>query len=332
MHTNYRKQRPPYGFHFFDPPAAEKLDQLSRRMKDHLNQEGYQAVIPSTLDYPETFQAYESFDSFHLRDSRGEDLFLRSDSTAQVIKGFANLIERTSLNTDTKEHKFYYLLPVFRDVRKSYPHLREVMQLGVETIGFPEERSIPMLVELAHLILRDICAHEHSILLGDIQVFLALQEYFQADFLREVVIQRDAPQLAKAFVAQPGNIWSAETAGKLSRLLLYSQPVDQWKGEWGALKEGATEKQLPLLSELEKAMEPGRTMAGELSKKSIPVRWEPLLARKVDYYTGLIFEGYLEGTARPSLRGGSYDRLVERYRSEGASAAGFAFDISALFV
>ncbi len=346
MHTNYRKRRPPYGFHFYDPAAAARLERLSRGIKDLLDKEGYRAVIPSTVDYPETFHAYESFDSFHLRDSRGEDLLLRSDATAQVIKGYANLMERSALQNgdstdqspENSEQKFYYLMPVFRDARKSYPHLREIYQLGVETIGHRSEESIPMLVDLAHRVLRDICDHEHIILLGDVAVYRTLEAHISHESLRDVLIRRDAPELAGLFTAHAATQanWSPEAAGRLARALLYSVTAleaPEWDKLWGAIcSEAENNVQKEFLADMEESMKQSRGLAEELRQNSIPLRWEPLLIRKVDYYSGIIFEGFLKDISMPALRGGAYDHLVEKYRPESASAAGFALDISAFLL
>ena len=128
MEETFRKKRPPYGFRFLDSDTTRNLENTRRRIQDLLNEKNFQPVTPATIDFPETFREYENYSSFTLRDSRGEDLWLRSDATVQVMKGFTNLIERTS--GQTTDANYYYFLPVFRDIRKNYPTNREVYQVG----------------------------------------------------------------------------------------------------------------------------------------------------------------------------------------------------------
>ena len=50
------------------------------------------------------------------------------------------------------------------------------------------------------------------------------------------------------------------------------------------------------------------------------------MVHQIDYYTGVVFRGFVEGAGRPVLSGGRYDRLVERFGGR-AEATGFAVDV-----
>ena len=47
------------------------------------------------------------------------------------------------------------------------------------------------------------------------------------------------------------------------------------------------------------------------------------LSGEMEYYNGLVLQGYLQGAARPVLRGGRYDLLARKF-TPGAGAVGFA--------
>jgi ATP phosphoribosyltransferase regulatory subunit len=53
------------------------------------------------------------------------------------------------------------------------------------------------------------------------------------------------------------------------------------------------------------------------------VRLDLSLAGDMEYYNGLVFQGYLQGVPRPLLKGGRYDLLIRKF-TPGASAVGFA--------
>ena len=53
------------------------------------------------------------------------------------------------------------------------------------------------------------------------------------------------------------------------------------------------------------------------------VRLDLSLAGEMEYYNGLVFQGYLQGLPRPLLKGGRYDLLMQKF-TPGAGAIGFA--------
>ena len=59
------------------------------------------------------------------------------------------------------------------------------------------------------------------------------------------------------------------------------------------------------------------------------VRFDLGMVHQIDYYTGVVFRGYVEGAGEAVLSGGRYDRLVEIFGRE-APATGFAVDVDAV--
>ena len=51
------------------------------------------------------------------------------------------------------------------------------------------------------------------------------------------------------------------------------------------------------------------------------------LVHDIDYYTGLVFRGYMEGAGEPVLTGGRYDNLASAFGPD-APATGFAVNVS----
>ena len=56
------------------------------------------------------------------------------------------------------------------------------------------------------------------------------------------------------------------------------------------------------------------------------------LVNPLNYYNGLVFQGFAEGISEPVLSGGRYDQLARRFMPEypGAGAIGFALDMETL--
>lgn len=53
------------------------------------------------------------------------------------------------------------------------------------------------------------------------------------------------------------------------------------------------------------------------------------IVQKIDYYTGIVFRGYIEGVGIAVLSGGRYDSLYCNY-GKSRNACGFTVDISAI--
>ena len=74
-----------------------------------------------------------------------------------------------------------------------------------------------------------------------------------------------------------------------------------------------------------------RALYGELSAAGYggAVRFDLGMVHQIDYYTGVVFRGYVEGAGAPVLSGGRYDKLCEAF-GRPAPATGFAVDVDAV--
>ena len=63
--------------------------------------------------------------------------------------------------------------------------------------------------------------------------------------------------------------------------------------------------------------------AETLEKAGGVIRLDMTLAGEMEYYNGLVFQGYLKALPRPLLKGGRYDLLMQKF-TPGAGAIGFA--------
>ena len=59
------------------------------------------------------------------------------------------------------------------------------------------------------------------------------------------------------------------------------------------------------------------------------VRFDLGMVHQIDYYTGVVFRGYVEGAGDAVLSGGRYDNLVGVFGRE-AQAIGFSVDVDAM--
>ncbi len=64
-------------------------------------------------------------------------------------------------------------------------------------------------------------------------------------------------------------------------------------------------------------------LAPTLGQAGGSIRLDLTLAGEMEYYNGLVFQGYLKALPRPLLKGGRYDLLMQKF-TPGAGAIGFA--------
>jgi len=324
--NDYQKYRVPYGFSFLGVEQTKTLQDKTRKAQQILLDNNYQRVMPSTLDYPETFQDFENYDSFQLRDGLGQDLALRNDVTVQVIKGFSNQMEVHEKSSD--EIDLYYTVPVFKDIKRSYPTFREVYQIGAESIGVTSEKAVLKHIKIAHRILTECFDEKPIFLIGDIQAFQLFQKEYNDIDLREIIRNKDSYSFTE-ILNQKG--WTYQNAMEFSHLMLFSPEIEEWNERWNALLEKIVDPKITaLMKKLENIFNNFSKEILSLNENKISIHWEPFLIRKTEYYTGLIYEGYIRNLSFPPLRGGTYDNLVNEYSNSNMPASGFALDVSSI--
>ena len=239
-------------------------------------------------------------------DLDGRLLALKPDVTLSIAK--------TARPAKGETLKYYYTENVYRPSAESRT-FREIGQMGLEYIGAVGQAGVEEVLRLA---LESLAAAGSDFILevshmGYLTALLdaaGIPETARRSVL-EHLRHKNAHELRGAALAAGA---SAPQAEKLTALLALS-------GEYGAtLKKAEALAETPemaaaaqQLAALEKAVAPwgGR------------VRLDLSLAGDMEYYNGLIFQGYLAGVPRPLLKGGRYDLLMQKF-TPGAEAIGFA--------
>ena len=325
MDTNYRKKQLPYGFSFADVSETKYLKEKSYRAEQILIKADYQPILPSTLDFQETFEVFGREDIFHLKDHLGDRLALRNDVTIQVIKGFCHQLERDSIQPEIS--RYFYQVPVFIDVQRNYPFLREVQQIGAEMIGADTVMAICELVSLADEILNKAFSTPYYLILGDVRIFKAVQEEFPENDLRGIISKRDLHSLGSEMIRSG---WRKDDAFHFAYNLLYCKGDRELFKTLNELSSKMKGRKKEFLEMILSKLKPLKLLKNKLKRLNIPANLDPLILRKPKYYTSFIFEGYIPKFASPPLRGGAYDDIISVYSHQDYNASGFALDISSI--
>ena len=241
-------------------------------------------------------------------DTDGKLLALKPDVTLSIVKNSQNDAETVQ--------KLYYNENVYR-ISKNTHTFKEIMQTGLECIGDIDVYSTAEVVLLAAKSLEAV--NERYILdishLGVLSALMA-QARVSEDGKKKLIrcIGEKNPHGVKAICADEGA--GEDLAEKLVSLIgAYGKPCKVLP-KLRALNAGA---------EAEKAIDELETITDALEKIGYGGRLniDFSVVNDMNYYSGIVFRGFIDGIPEGILSGGRYDKLMKKMgRTTGA--VGFA--------
>lgn len=249
-----------------------------------------------------------------LIDRSGKIMVMRPDCTAPIAR-----VAATKLQAMPLPQRLYYDQTVFRSGAEHRGGSSEIAQCGVELIGAAGGKADLEMVALAVDALRSCGAARFHVELGHAGFFRALAARMDMD--GETVEQMRQLIEGKNFAAlndllEPYQGRSAYAALKrLSRLFGGVEVLDEAEALAG--EHETLEYLRSLWTELEAA------------GYGNYLRFDLGLVHQIDYYTGVVFRGYVEGAGNAVLSGGRYDGLAAAF-GRSAPATGFAIDVDAV--
>jgi ATP phosphoribosyltransferase regulatory subunit len=274
-----------YGYQFYKAADFEPYD-LYRENKNFLPDH-------SVLTFP---------------DREGRLMALKPDVTISVAK---------DVKEDEVSRKLFYSEHVFRrDPGAS--QFREIKQMGLEYIGALSGYAEAEVLSLACQSLDTIGGQEYFLSISHMGYIAALMdELALAEATRDnllLAIRRKSA--ADIVMATEGAGLSAEQRQALASLI--DLPADYKL----ALAKMA---QICLNQQMRQALDELSAVLASLTVWGLTgrIRLELSLLNDLEYYNGIVFQGYLRGLPRAVLSGGRYDNLLQRF-GKSQAALGFA--------
>ena len=239
-------------------------------------------------------------------DLDGRLLALKPDVTLSIAK--------TAQPAPGETLKYYYHENVYRPSAESHT-FKEISQMGLELLGEVKEPEVRQTVCLAARSLEQmgqpwVLEISHMGYLFGLFDALGVPEAARPGLL-ETLRAKNIHELRAA--AKAAGLSDAD-ANALTALLSLS-------GEYAvALPKAAA---LCRNARMEAAVAELEALAQPLAEAGGSIRLDLTLAGEMEYYNGLIFQGYLRPLPRPLLKGGRYDLLMQKF-TPGADAIGFA--------
>jgi len=319
------------GFRDLLPATASERERIIAAAIAVFRRYGYAPIDTPALEYAEILAGKAGTETdkqmYRFEDAGGRDVALRFDLTVPLARFVAQHIE--TLGTPFKR---YHIDKVWRGENPQRGRFREFVQCDFDTIGTESPLVDIETVLLVSDLLVAIGMDRFTIRVNDRRILNAV--------LTRVGLHDQATEVLRSLdkLAKVGQDWVADdlvagvgaTAAQVDAVLgLASQHgsgTDVLEG-MGALTGGdeAADAALAMLAALVES-------AGALGAAPGRIVVDGSIARGLDYYTGIVFETYLDD--HPEIgaccSGGRYDHLASRYTRRRLPGVGGSLGVDRL--
>jgi len=285
-----------FGYQKVITPLLEYMDSLALGMGGDLNERVMKFIDPAT----------------------GKVVAIRPDITPQIAR-----IAATKMRDYPLPLKLCYNANVLRGVEKGGGARNELLQIGAELITArpsPEADAEMIIMAIESLMAAGVKAFKIDI--GDVGFLKGVIERLDVgDSGRKTIMgliaAKDSSGLDAAIAGLERKVKPADRRLLVNLTTFYGEDEVIEKAR-GLVTDPA------LLAALDRMHSVLDIISKKGYKSSVTIDLGEV--RGIDYYTGIIFEGFASGVGRPIMSGGRYDTLLEKY-GYPAAATGFAFDV-----
>ncbi|HWP96724.1 MAG TPA: ATP phosphoribosyltransferase regulatory subunit [Syntrophomonadaceae bacterium] len=316
------KRQIPKGLRDLMPDEVKVRRHMERNIASLFQSYGYREIVTPTFEFLDVIESGTGGsirkDLFLFMDREGEVLSLRPEMTVSIAR-----LAATHLQEGFLPQRLYYNANVFRHVQPHLAQYREFWQMGIELLGASGVWADAEVITIAIKSLRCLGLNNFKISLNQIGIFNSLladsglQAADQAA-IRRLVEEKDLVELSRVLESLAIDEELKDSIARLPVLHGGLEILDRIP--YIEKNRQASEA----VAELQKVHEALR-ISGVID--SIVVDMGVL--RGLDYYTGIVFEGYSPDLGYGLLGGGRYDKLLGQFGFD-QPATGFAMGLDRL--
>lgn len=283
---------------------------------------GYSEVVTPGMEFYDVFsgssRGFRQESLYKLTDSKGRLIVMRPDSTIPIARLVATRLKDSSLPL-----RLFYNQSLFENNSLLKGRSDEIVQAGVELIGGASiKRSDYEVLCLAVQSLKEFDGENFRLEIGHIGYFKELVAGLDVDErvreeIRMLISAKNYPALNDLLDGM-GDNHIIRTLKQLPRLFGGEEVFDK------AAELFTDEKIDGILLNLREVYHRLSSLGYE-GKISVDLG----IVSHTDYYTGIVFKGYLSGVGRSVLKGGRYDGLIGEFGRD-ANAVGFGVNVDAV--
>jgi len=315
-----RNREIPKGLRDLLPEEMKTRRRLEKKAAELFASCGYDEVLTPTFEFLEVVEAGGNIREklFLFMDREGGILSLRPEMTVSIAR-----LAATHLQEEMLPRRLFYSANVFRHVQPHLAQYREFWQTGIELLGAAGPRADAEVIGLAVQVMREFGLDNFKVSLNHIGIFNSLLDMCEIkpqdqELVRRLATKKDLVGLTEALDRLPADDLLKETIALLPTLhggleVLNKLPciennpsgtqaVEELTASYGALRDMGVEEQVLV---------------------------DMGILRGLDYYTGVVFEGFSPDLGYGLLGGGRYDRLLSQFGFP-CPATGFALGLDRL--
>ena len=299
--------------------ASEAQNRIEKSLRTFFYCRGFREVRTPGIEFFDVFGSngkyFPAESMYKLTDSNGRLVVMRPDSTIPMARLVATKYKNKALPL-----RLCYDQTVYRTSRNLDGISHEMRQMGVEVIGAQGAKSDMEILKMACDVFYTIdMGDEYRLEIGHVGIFKALVDGLEMDederdSLFAAVEEKNYSALNDV-LERHADKREAGVLRKLPRLFGGKDTLDEartmMQGFGGEIE--AALNQLGWIYEQFEAMGHENDIMIDLG-----------LINQADYYSGLIFRGYVGGAGQAVLSGGRYDQLLDDF---GMSAAAIGFGV-----
>ncbi|WP_262173629.1 ATP phosphoribosyltransferase regulatory subunit [Saccharococcus sp. Marseille-Q5394] len=299
---------------------AETYEQVINTLSNTFSTYGFQRITTPAFErydlYCKVTSSVNRKEMVKVIDPSGEVLVLRPDVTIPITQELSHAHRKL-----TSEHRFYYIQEVFR--RASDPTEKtERTQAGIEYFCKRSPEVDAKTISLALETMKDLKFNDIKIEIGHTAFFhemmsqLPLTE-LQSDQLKVCIQAKNSVEIGELLSNVDADDAIKHAITQIPHL--YGKPEEVLKR---AEEISTTSRMQETLSYIEE-------VCSRLKDLDEHLVLDFGLINRMDYYSGILFQGYVGRFGKPVLMGGRYDQLGHEFGAD-LPAIGFACEIESL--
>lgn len=298
------------------------MDDICGKIEKVFTDGGFKKVITPGIEFYDVFSmpcsGISQEDMYKSTDNKGRLIVVRPDSTLPIARMVSSRLKNSIMPV-----RLYYKQAVYRNHPTLTGRRNEFMQMGVELLGVKGKRADLEILTTAIKSIMSV-ADDFRIEIGHAEVFNSLINELDIDDTYKEKIRVSIE--GKNYSALNNLLDKLDNCNTVSAIRSLPSLFGGEEIFEKAKTICAETKAIPALEYLYEIYK-NLSMLGLGDKLIIDLG----LVQRNDYYTGVVFSGYISGIGDAVISGGRYDELLSEFDAP-MGAAGFAIDTDAITI
>lgn len=300
---------------------CDTLRDVQNRMTELFKKRGFNEVITPSLEYYDVFYGKANTMPqemmYKLIDTKGRILVMRPDNTMPVMR-----VASTKLKDYQPPLRLFYNQNVFRISPSLSGRRDEIPQCGIELLGINGIKADIEVIVTAIDALKSVTS-DFRLELGHVGFFKTVIEQLpcsgdEKEQIRRYIESKNYAALTDTLLDKSEKNAAVKALIELPKLFGGAEVFDR------ALEIAPNKAAADTINYLKSIYDVLCSMGYENN-----IMVDLGLVQQIEYYTGVAFRGYMQGSGEYVLSGGRYDGLSEEFGAE-LSATGFAVNTEAV--